>query len=675
MSGVMRKFEVRIPQKLQKRYGSLPVYASPSMIGPPTERIRGDHVMGTLDPKGRFVQIRSGYIPLQLDGVRVLFESIPSTVAAVKGEWTWLVRVNVQTGLLGIFAYDCRLESIKNSFFSWGTQVKGIQVDENWVMVGPNFFLPLRLEIGKPRQMYQVLWPQEMVSVEVNSSSAGSETVRVYLLAPESRDGFSLAGPGGWKQVLEPETISSSLASMLKPNQVQFLDVRISDLTNAEFKFRCAKERGYFDTVTSVASYVFSWEDTDLDWEYDSENNRIVKWDCPVSTLYMSFGKPEPSKDDIVDFLKLALSGALQDLSCVIAKVNEVSQSVLQVSCKQPSRNRKRICMEECLRRALSELLGGVTQPKPCQGLYMWLAVLEQQFKGNLKDLNPLPSQELLSLISIWPADIMSHVVLQDRGHEAAKGVVLEAARGAEQLSKEWLQAAIQVVVNGDVSTNEVTQLKQCAARVQDLPEWERMWQRVGLQHAPHAAVQNALRVALGPAKVPKQVWDAARHFLHVIIRLRPDVQQACARVALAEALTCCGIEMNCNDILSWLDQVLKMLGKGSFDTRLELDLTNLIRDSWNNCRVLILERVSGVQIAGATACTTAERILARALTDDPGRACMVTFQRPAEFLWFRLASFVRFEHRVLASVGHRGCNRLEVGVSSDWTGFQVLFF
>ena len=572
---------------------------------------------------------------MELDGEMVLSESVSKTLTWKKVESTWRVATEVPTDSKGIMYRHVNGERVKakGSLVPWGTLINGVQIDENHVKVG-EYYLPIRLE-----KLQQVLWPQSMVPAQFSSStSSGSQVVRIHLLVSEPKGEYRLTGTvaGGWEShlVLKSEAVSSSLAAILKQKQSHYVDVPISELNNAEFKFQCHEKEGLWNQFRNVFYDV-------LHWEYDGvDNNRTVKSGFDVPDLYMSYGTPEPSQDDVVDFMKLALSGAsLQDMSLAILKVNEVKQSVLHVSCKQATRAPEDIFIKRCLQRALSDVLIGSIQPKPCGGLYMWMAVLEQEINGNLRGLNPLVIGELLALISVWPLDVMSHVVLEDHIHEAAKSAVLREARSASRLSKQWLQAAIQVVVNGVTSDEEVIELKQHAVRVGDeLPEWD----AVRLQHVPFANIESALRVALGPARMPVKVWCAAKHFLEHIDR--PELGQVCACVALDEALTYSHTYyfMDFQDIVFGLDCLLEKLVEGSFDARLQQDLTTLIQEylpSQPRWKVVLPAQPYTGKALG---------ILARALTADPSRACQVTFQDETEFVWLRLAAEVQCEECVL---------------------------
>jgi hypothetical protein len=589
-------------------------------------------VIGSVDSKRCFVKIVSGYVPMQLDGEPVLFESFCNTTTGSNGECTWRVDTKVPAKCKGIMFRDKNRKVVegKGSLVVWGTLVRGTQVDEQWVQVG-EYYLPIRTD-----KLQQVLWPQNVVPVQLpSSSSSTSQTVRLCLLAPESVGEYRLTGTvvGGWQShvKLECEAVSSSLASMLRQKQVLCVDLPISTLNHAEFKFQNHMKEGFWTRMQQLLYDV-------LHWEYDGENNRTVKPGCQVSTLYMCYGNPEPSHDDVVDFMKVALSGAsLQNMNLAIAKVNEVEQSVLRVSCKQTTRAPEDIHIKRCLRQALSQVLSGSIQPKPCGGLYMWLAVLEQEMNGCLRGLHSLVKQKVLALVAIWPADFMSHVELEYHVHEVAKSALLEEARLSPWLTRQLLQSAIQVVVNGAMSGQEVLELKGIARRVVDdcFPEWR----AVGLHHASCEQLENALRIALAPARIPLAVWRAAMNFLeHFQLINRPDVAQACACIALEEALACSGtFWMDWEDVAIWLDRLLEKVA-GSFDRDLQDNLTLLIQQrlpSWSGWRVVIPQ---GKSLG----------ILARALTAEPWRASKVTFQDETEFAWLRLAAEVQCKEYVL---------------------------
>ena len=605
-------------------------------------------VVGTFrdSDTGGFVQILTGYVPMKLYGERVLFESVNNTVIWRRVECKWLVDTKVQSECKGIFYRDANGEKIKgkDSVLVWGTLVNGTQVDENLVKVGA-YYLPIRLE-----KLQQVLWPQTMASTApLLASSSGSQTVRILLLAPESAGEYRLTGTvaGGWgsQLVLEAEATSPSLASFLKEKQVHCIDVPASALQNAEFKFQYHNKEGLWNKIQNL------FHDA-LDWEYGGVgNNRTIKFGCQASTLYMYFGSPEPSEDQVVEFIKVALSGAsMQDMNLAINKVEEVKQSVLHVSCQQTTRAPEDVCFKKCLHRALSEVLMILSQQKPCGGLYMWLAVLEQEIKCNLKGLQPVVRLELLSLISVWPSAVMQHVVLQNRVHEVAKNILLEEPRAPPRFLKQWLQAALQMVVNGAASAQDVGQLKQFAARMPDacLPDdCSPEWGDISLQRARSENIESAFMVALARARAPATVWRAANHFLDHIDRR--DVGQACVRIALEEALAY-SVSGSSNSWMDWshivcgLDSLLDRLAENSFDGCLQDRLTKLIQQHlgrWSGWRIFIPNQPS----------TKGAGILARALTAEPGRACAVVFQDQSEFAWLRLAADVQCQDAVPGQV------------------------
>ena len=81
--------------------------------------------------------------------------------------------------------------------------------------------------------------------------------------------------------------------------------------------------------------------------------------------------------------------------------------------------------------------------------------------------------------------------------------------------------------------------------------------------------LKDALRVALGPARMPVKVWCAAKHFLEHIDR--PELGQVCACIALDEALTYSHTYyfMDFQGIVFGLDCLLEKLVEGSFDATL----------------------------------------------------------------------------------------------------------
>ena len=536
--------------------------------------------MGTLDSTGCFVCIVGvGFVPVQLNGTKVLVDAIPGRMSATNGKCKWLVRTTVTTDFKGIMYRDENKVRIREtgSLLPWGALVEGVQVDENWVQVG-QYFLPIRLE-----KLQQVLWPQSLAPVHLNPASSSTEQneVRIYLLAPKSKGEYRLTGTvaGGWEEhlVLEAASVSASLANMLKPCEVYYLDLPVFALKDSEFKFQQHVQEGLLNKLQNLFHDV-------LEWEYEGvENNRTVKWDGSVSTLYMWYGRPEVSHQDVVDFLKVAVSGpSLHDMDLAKRKTNDVQRSLVQVTFTGAKGNAAHICVKKCLHDALSDILTGAIQSKPCEWLYMWFAMLEEQIKGHLKGLHPVTRRELTGLISLWPMEIMSHALLGDGVHRVAKEAILEETRLSHQLSKQWLQGAIQLIVHGEVSSTEISHLKRHAQRVSG--DVLLQWGATGIQSADVRIVESALSVVFGAADRPALVWHAAIHFMEHINR--QDAGQACTCIALLEVLSRprTFYLMNWGEVVSQLDCLLDKLVAGGFDAQLQQDLVSILQESWNSC-------------------------------------------------------------------------------------------
>lgn len=565
---------------------------------------------------------------MKLEGETVLFDPTSNRMSATNGKCKWRVHTNVATDSNGIMYRDQRGEKIKGKgVLAWGALVDGVQVDKNWVRVGQYLFLPIYHE-----KLQQVLWPQNTAPVHLNPSSSSSEKneVRIYLLAPKCEGEYRLTGTvaGGWENhlALEAESVSASLANMLEPQAVYYLDLPVSALQDSEFKFQRHVKEGFLNKVKNYFHEV-------IEWEYEDVCNRTVKWDGFGSTLYMCYGRPEASHQDVVDFLKVALSGPPRhDMNLATRKIDDVQRSVVQVRCKGAQGNAAQVCIQRCLHDALSQILTGSIPSKPCGALYMWLAVLEHEIKGNLQGLHPLARRELTGLIAVWPVEVMSHAVFAGCVHRAAKEVLFEEARLCPQLPKQWLQAAIQVILHGEVSSTEILRLKKHAAHVpcDVLPQWG----ATAIQSADVPTVESALRVAFGAADRPALVWHAAFRFMENIDR--QDVGQACACITLAEVLTrkCTFHIMNWEEVILQLDFLLDKLAEGGFDVRLQQDLTSVLQEAWNNCygwRVRI----------PAWTDTKAMRCLAMALVAEPFRASQVAFQDNSDISWLGLAAIV----------------------------------
>lgn len=587
--------------------------------------------MGTLDSTGCFVCIVGvGFVPMQLNGATVLLDAIPGRMSATNGKCNWLVHTSVATELRGIMYRDETGEKVKakGSLLAWGALVEGVQVDENRVRVG-QYFLPIRLE----KSQQQVLWPQRMAPVQLTPSSSSTEQkkVRIYLLAPKSEGQYRLTGTvaGGWGDhlVLEAASVSASLANMLKQLEVYYLDLPVLALQDSDFKFQRHVKEGVWNRVQNVFFDV-------LEWEYEGvENNRTVKWDGSVSTLYMCYGRPEASYQDVVNFFKVALSGpSLHDMNLASRNTNDVQRSLVQVTFKGAKGNAAQICIKKCLHDALSDILTGAIQSKPCEWLYMWFAILEEQIKGDLKGLHPVTRRELTGLISRWPMDIMSHALLGDGVHRAAKQAILEETRLPHQLSKQWLQGAIQVIVHGEVSTEEINHLRGHAKRLSS--DVLLQWGATGIQSADVRIVESALRVAFGAADRPALVWHAAMHFMQHINRR--DAGQVCTCIALNEVLShpSTFYVMNWEEVVLQLDCLLDKLVEGGFDAQLRQDLVSVLQESWNSC----YKYGRRVQIPAWTD-TKAMRCLALALTAEPFRASQVIFEGQSDIAWLGLAA------------------------------------
>ena len=137
-----------------------------------------------------------------------------------------------------------------------------------------------------------------------------------------------------------------------------------------------------------------------LDWEYGECNNRkITSTSSPLdaTTCWMSYGKTEVPEEDLIEFMKIALcDAALKDLNAAMAKIEEVWQSSLQVTCEFPSLARPHKAL--CVRHALSDIVS--SDRNPCDGMYVYVAALEYEATGNLRHMNTLALTQLLRVIA-----------------------------------------------------------------------------------------------------------------------------------------------------------------------------------------------------------------------------------------------------------------------------------
>lgn len=598
-------------------------------------------VTGALDESGCWVHIGSGrHIQTHIGIDRVLY-------VKTSGECTWMARKPRQPHYQGIRLRRHTSRAKKhetNSWLLWGETARGIQVNLNWVRYGSSF-LPIYLPHGE-----QILWPCPEAVVPQSQAAWIGGTVELNLLAPRTSSEYTLTGNflNDWQDhlVLDSLQMSADLKRRLSGKAVYCTRMDLSKLREGQFKFKHHARDGFFNAVANVFTRMMTWE-------YEGENNRTVNVHSidAGSPLFMSFGRPEPSDEDIVDFLKVALCGeALTSMNAALKRVESVRQSLLQVTCLNPSKQLEDGKFEALLPRALSEILAQCDDVKPCGALYMWMAVLQQKNNWPVEELQPGSRQGLIEVISLWPAD-MSAPMLANLIPEVAKQAVLEEASSPCHLCRGYrLQAAVQVILHGDISEQEAELLRNFGARQFGM---EVDWNVLVLEDVPVERVECALRTALSTAVSSTHVWDAAMKLLD--FPNTKAVAQVCAVVAFEEALARCGRSayINFSFEANHLQGLLEKMGEGVFDNQLHLKLTNIVLQGWKRC----FECSWTVRIDELLVVNASVRIISEALTAQPELAPKIKFMHESEFVWLRLAA-LRCSLHVQASVVEFSCSQ-----------------
>ncbi|CAK9023972.1 unnamed protein product [Durusdinium trenchii] len=609
-----RIFKVQIPDELKDNYKSgLPAFREPKLEAGENQhnhRVQGETVAGTLHESGLFVYtLSSGYIPVFLENVQVLVELEKFLVdSPTRSESRGLHYKKEPDG-----------DKVPNKVVKWGSFVYGMVVAENtnWVQVG-EYYLPIEWN------GHQVLYPAESWNA-APKSFAPDQTARLCLFAPHEGDYFVTGTfTKSWKTAwdLTPEPFSESRAKGFR-GRIYYVDVPVQELNNAEFKFRF-HEKGTWKQVTD-----FLYITEKLKWEYDSLNNRTVKLDgrvAPGSKLFMYWGFPEASEQHVMEFLKVVLSGpGLNGLDEAMRRVDEVRQSVRQVTCKWPTARRTSVeQFDRLIPLALRDVLDSrpPAGPQPCSGVFVWMAVLEQRTRGNLSMLHHI-RPEVVSVVAKWPPDIMSDARLAGCVHAAAKSALREEARNtSRKLSGQWLQAAIQVILHSETSIAEIPGAELVERGV--VPQWA----EIRLKDAPQARIESALRIAFKPAHTLQEVFDAAKAFLdHADRRAWGPL---CVQTALEEGLAWVERSMDWGAGANNLQRLLDCLDDARVD---EKNLVDIIQKAWRRlgARPHIIPEPTG-HLNQST------RIVSQALTAEPEDADFVEFEGSSAFSWLRLA-------------------------------------
>ena len=603
-------------------------------------------VYGTVYGLGRFLQTTTGFVPMCLEEVPVLFQK-------------WLVEVEDKQShqFPGVrIRKKPQQGAQKGDLVKWGTVVCGNPVDDTWIKVDEDCYLPIKFKDG-----HQVLWPDMGFSAKPQSplQSLG-KGVELCLLAPFTDKDWKYAVTGTfangafrkWQDIYELQPSGCCLPAELRNRGMAVFQIEISiqELKDADFKFARQEKASNWDKLTTAFTSLALISEKTV-WEYqETDNNRRILAGSdllPGSRLFMSWGKPEvTSSQDILDFLRIALTGnTLHDLDAALRSVDEVERSIGQVSCHKARFDMLQGTFARSLRIALSEMFScsyGPARPKPCPGLYAWMAVLEQEGSGDLQGLNLFVREEFLSVVASWPPNTMSHRKIAGGVHKAAKAAVLQECRTGVRLSQQWLQAAIQTILRKGVSSDECEEMAENARRVNSHGILQ--WETLCLEGASLQEVHAALKVALRPAGTARQVWDAATRFLQ-----SPNGchhAPVCARLALQEVLTLARSEprfMNWDEVVVGLQSLLDQAGEGRFDDEWQKDITTILRYGW--------EHSQGRRNRIPEFCFQNKSIvmLAKAVTAEPDRASFVEFEDKSALAWLRLAAAVGFEEYVLA--------------------------
>lgn len=592
-----------------------------------------------MDGSGKFLHTVSGYVPMCLDGVPVLFQK-------------WRVDADSPQSRKAYPGVRFRKQPMngaaKGEMVLWDTVVYGNPVDDTWVKFADNNYLPQRFQDGR-----QVLWPEMGFATQPRASLESFDNVRLCLLAPATDKEWKYGITGTftkWQNVYELKPSGLHLPANLANRGMALFSIEISiqDLKDAEFKFVRLEKTTFLDKVASLS---LAAEKTV--WEYDRDvrcNNRVIIAGTdlvPGSRLFTSWGKPDvaASRTDIQDFFRIALSGdTLSSLDTAVSSVDEVERSVCQVSCQNASFDAPDGIVASSLRIVLSDMLSGYyasSRPPPGQALYAWMAVLELKGCGNLHALNHLIREGFLSVVATWPINIVSHSTIACGIHAAAKAAVLEESCTGGRLSQQWLPAAIQTILHGGVSPDECEQMAVTAQRVVDAQGFSQ-WDAMCLKDARPHEVQSALKVALRPFGTAQEVWSAATRFL----RQSPDAQVCaplCAKLALQEALARWERLMNWDSIVSGLQALLDLVGEDAFNEEWQRDLTTIIRNCWETSQ----NRRNRIPELGRRSKSMV--MLAKAITAEPDRAPFVEFDDKSDLAWLRLAAAIGFEEHVPA--------------------------
>lgn len=589
-----------------------------------------------------FVSTELGFAPVHLNHKTALGEP-------------WLVESTTlreeTSGLAFRYEKELQKKCQDNSLEKWGNLVYGMQVDSNWVQVGDHY-LPIR--VSKKGVSLKVLWRQDIAILPWQSSD--HRKVRLCLLAPSGD--YSVSGTfTGWgtsaencedRLPLKDLQIPDILSKELKGRQVYYIQLPVAELQDAQFKFRL-HEKGWFTDS--------------LRWEWEMNNRKVESGACfaTVSNIFVSWGSPEATDDDMVDFLKVALFGQVQKalfgqvqkgFDNAVRVVEEVEHSVLHVTCVDPSGRQitQRMQFQSSITKALEYMFFHPEIWQLSPGLYVWVAMQEQKRTGMLRSLTFL--EKLIGIFADWPVQLTQHPKLADHVHETAQKALLASCAGRVS-SKEWLQAAIQILLRckdpEKARRSWWPLVVEMAGRLDpdtESPDWGAIQLHPQLHpvHFPHFTLDLALRVALQPPASALEVWSSATRFLEHFQHLRDQqVDSVAVCLALDEAL----VRHSRSTSMSWtavaveLQEFLGKLAEGSFTEQLQYSLKAILVQNWDRCSGRLNEIPACGQI------TQSLVLVAKAITDDPRRVYFVPFERGAAYHWLRLAAVIGSEHHV----------------------------
>ena len=565
---------------------------------------------------GRFVSTREGFIPMDLEKQPVLLEK-------------WLVYTTDTKGLNGLrFRNTMQYVKKDGETLSWGTYVYGRQVETNWVEVD-NLFLPIRFKDGR-----QVLWREsEPVRPDPSALSSSTRSVQLCLLAPQGTYKVTGTFTQNWQQrlTLQPEDLPEVGSKKL---YVYYIDVPFSDLNEAHhFKFQKA-EMGRLQF----------WHEY-LSWEVEGEGHNRVFMPNPDlrsgTRVFMSYGHLKATEEDVRDFMKVALCGeSLQNLDIAIRRLEEVEQSIRLVgfTTQMNQGTPSYVHNSYAVRRAFEDALLATREPQPSRELILWMAVLEQKATGTIRTLRDPFKEELLSIMAAWPPELMTDLRYTDCLNDVIRAAVLSECPP----SRLWLKAAIQMILQGRVSHQDVAELKHRAKRL--FGGFFDAWEGIQLQGPEPSQVQSAFQLALQACDTSDQVWFGAGAFL--------GAQNAhlwgamCVQVALEEALTLSGRGcLDWEDLAEKLQLILDKLGDASRERQLQEDLESIIKKHWLLRGSRRPNRIPGFARSISTV------LVAKALTADPDTACGTEFEDNSELAWLRIAASVGYQAHAPASV------------------------